>query len=66
MEELSKPKNFNENLNLKMSNMNMNIKIKYFKNSGKFQSPYWVDEQKLNSYMLPSFTKKIVKYLERN
>jgi len=58
MEELSKPKNFNENLNFKMSNMNMNIKIKYLKNIGKFQSPYWVDEKKLNNYILPSFTKK--------
>ena len=66
MEELSKPKNFNENLNFKMSNMNMNIKIKYFKDSRKFQSPYWVDEKKLDNYMLPSFTKKIVKYLEKN
>ena len=66
MEELSKPKNFNENLNFKMSNMNMNIKIKYLKNSNKFQSPYWVDEKKLDNYMLPSFTKKIVKYLEKN
>ena len=66
MEELSKPKNFNENLNFKMSNMNMNIKIQYLKDSGKFQSPYWVDEKKLDNYMLPSFTKKIVKYLERN
>jgi A/G-specific adenine glycosylase len=66
MEELSKPKNFNENLNFKLSNMNMNIKIQYLKNSSKFQAPYWVDEKKLNNYMLPSFTKKIVKYLERN
>ena len=66
MEELSKPKNFNKNLNLKMSNMNMNIKIKYLKKSGKFQEPYWVDKKKLDNYMLPSFTKKIVKYLERN
>ena len=66
MEELSKSKNFNENLNLKMSNMNMNIKIKYFKNIGKFRSPYWVDEEKLDNYILPSFTKKIVKYLEKN
>jgi len=66
MEELSKPKNFNENLNFKMSNMNMNIKIKYLKNSDKFQSPFWVDEKKLDNYMLPSFTKKIVKYLEKN
>ena len=66
MEELSKPKNFNENLNFKMSNMNMNIKIQYLKHSSKFQSPYWINEKKLDNYMLPSFTKKIVKYLERN
>ena len=66
MEELSKPKNFNENLNFKMSNMNMNIKIQYLKNSNRFQSPFWVSEKKLDNYMLPSFTKKIVKYLERN
>ena len=66
MEELSKSKNFKENLNLKMSNMNMNIKIKYLKNIGKFQSPYWVDKKKLDNYILPSFTKKIVKYLEKN
>ena len=66
MEELSKPKNFNENLNFKMSNMNMNIKIQYLKNSDKFQSPYWINKKKLNNYILPSFTKKIVKYLERN
>ena len=66
MEELPKQKNFNENLNFRLSNMNMNIKIQYLKNSEKFQTPYWVDEKKLDNYMLPSFTKKIVKYLERN
>jgi A/G-specific adenine glycosylase len=66
MEELSRPKNFNQNLNFKMSNMNMNIKIQYLKKSGNFQSPYWIDEKKLDNYMLPSFTKKIVKYLETN
>ena len=66
MEELSKPRNFDENLNFKMSNMNMNIKIKYLKNNRKFQSPYWINEKKLDNYMLPSFTKKIVKYLMRN
>ena len=66
MKELSKPKNFNKNLNFKMSNMNMNIKIQYLKDSSKFQSPFWINEKKLNNHMLPSFTKKIVKYLERN
>ncbi|MBD1135720.1 A/G-specific adenine glycosylase [Pelagibacterales bacterium SAG-MED47] len=66
MEELSKPKNFDENLNFKMSNMNMNIKIEFVKNTRKFETPYWINEKKLGHYMLPSFTKKIVKYLERN
>tara|TARA_A100001011_G_scaffold128757_1_gene135749 strand:- start:1733 stop:2590 length:858 start_codon:yes stop_codon:yes gene_type:complete len=66
MEELAKPKNFDKNLNFKMSNMNMNIKIKYVKNIRKFQSPYWINKKKLDDYMLPSFTKKIVKYLEKN
>jgi A/G-specific adenine glycosylase len=66
MKELVKPKNFNENLNFKMSNMNMNIKIQYLKNEEKFTSSYWIDEKKINDYMLPTFTKKVVKYLERN
>jgi A/G-specific adenine glycosylase len=66
MEELSKPKNFNKNLNFKLSNMNMNIKIEYLKNDEKFHTQYWIDKKKLDNYILPSFTKKIVKYLERN
>tara|TARA_B100000945_G_scaffold318171_1_gene322471 strand:+ start:731 stop:1711 length:981 start_codon:yes stop_codon:yes gene_type:complete len=66
MFELSNPKNFNENLNFKMSNMNMNIKIQYSKDNQKFPSSYWVDGKKLNNYMLPSFTKKVVQYLEKN
>ena len=66
MDEVSKPKNFNKNLNFKMSNMNMNIKIKYLKNISNFKSHYWVNENKLDNYILPTFTKKIVKYLERN
>ena len=66
MEELSKPKNFNENLNFKMSNMNMSIKIQYSKNNKKLPASYWVDQKKINNYMLPTFTKKVVKYLENN
>ena len=65
MEELSNPKNFNENLNFKMSNMNMNIKIEYLKNAKRFPSSYWFDKRKLDNYMLPTFTKKVVKYLEQ-
>ena len=66
MEELFNPKNFNENLNFKMSNMNMNIKIEYSNDNKKFPYSYWVDGTKMNSYVLPSFTKKIVEYLEKN
>ena len=66
MEELSKPKNFSKNFNFKMSNMNMNIKIQYLKNIDKFHSPYWINKKKLDNYMLPSFTKKIAKYIEKN
>ena len=66
MKELSNPKNFNENFNFKMSNMNMNIKIQYSKDIQKFPSSYWMNKKKLNSYMLPSFTKKVVQYLEKN
>ncbi len=65
MEELSNPKNFSENLNFKMSNMNMNIKIEYRKNAKRFPSSYWFDKRKLDNYMLPTFTKKVVKYLEK-
>ena len=66
MEELSNPKNFNENLNFKMSNMNMNIKIQYSKDNQKFSSAYWFDRKKIDSYILPTFTKKVVQYLEKN
>ena len=66
MEELHKPKKFNKSLNIKMSNMNMNIKILHLKNINKCSSSYWIDQRKLNNYMLPTFTKKVVKYLEKN
>jgi A/G-specific adenine glycosylase len=66
MKELSNPKNFNENLCFKMSNMNINIKIQYFKKHKKFPSCSWINKKKLNNYMIPSFTKKIVQYLEKN
>ena len=66
MKETSKPKNFNKNINFKMSNMNMNIKIEYSNDNKKFPYSYWVDGKKMNSYMLPSFTKKIVRYVEKN
>ena len=65
MQELSRPKNFNQNLNFKMSNMNMNIKIKNDKITKPIPFSYWINPKKLENYTLPTFTKKIVKYLER-
>ena len=56
MEELSKPKNFNENLNFKMSNMNMKINIKAMKRTGNIVNSSWIEQAKFNSYTLPTFT----------
>ena len=65
MQELIKPKNFKENLNFKMSNMNMNIKIQNYKIIKPIPFSYWIDPKKLKNYTLPTFTKKIVTYLEK-
>jgi A/G-specific adenine glycosylase len=64
MQELNKPKNFNQNLNFKMSNMSMNIKIQNNKMIKPIPFSYWIDPKKLKNYTLPTFTKKIVTYLE--
>ncbi|MDA9653561.1 A/G-specific adenine glycosylase [Candidatus Pelagibacter sp.] len=66
MQELIRPKNFNQNLNFKMSNMNMNIEIKNDKMTKPIPFSYWVDPKKLKNYTLPTFTKKIVTYLENH
>jgi len=66
MQELIRPKNFNQNLNFKMSNMNMNIEIKNDKMTKPIPLSYWIDPKKLKNYTLPTFTKKIVTYLENH
>ena len=66
MQELIKPKNFNQNLNFKMSNMNMKIKIQNDKIIKPIPFSYWIDPEKLKNYTLPTFTKKIFTYLEKN
>jgi A/G-specific adenine glycosylase len=66
MQELIRPKKFNQNLNFKMSNMNMNIKIKNDKMTKPIPLSYWIDPKKLKNYTLPTFTKKIVTYLENH
>ena len=64
MEELISPKNFNKDLNFKISNMNMNIKIEYTNKFNLDGKVHWIDPKKLQKYTLPTFTKKIVKFLE--
>ena len=66
MKEVIKPKNFDHNLNFKMSNMNMNIKIQTNKTNKTLPFSYWIDPKKLTKYTLPTFTKKIVSYLENH
>ena len=66
MQELIRPKNFKQNLNFKMSNMNMNIEIKNDKITKPIPFSYWINPKKLKKYTLPTFTKKIVKYLENH
>tara|TARA_B100000900_G_scaffold202827_1_gene171961 strand:+ start:1022 stop:2005 length:984 start_codon:yes stop_codon:yes gene_type:complete len=64
MKEVIKPKNFTKDLNIKISNMNMNIKIEYDNTARSATTTNWIDPKNLHNYTLPSFTKKIVNYLE--
>ena len=66
MQEVIKPKNFNRDLNIKISNMNMNIKIEYNYIARSFAKPNWIDPKNLHNYILPTFTKKIINYLENH
>ena len=66
MQEIIKPKNFEHNLNFKMSNMNMNIKIENNKIDKTVPFSYWIDPKQLEKCTLPTFTKKIVSYLENH
>jgi A/G-specific adenine glycosylase len=59
MVEISKPKSLKKSLNFKMSNMNMNINIKAMKRTGNIANSSWIEQAKFNSYILPTFTKKI-------
>jgi A/G-specific adenine glycosylase len=66
MTEISKHNNFEKNLKFKISNMNMNIAIQFNKVKGSIPYSSWIDSSKIDSYTLPTFTKKIFSYLEKN
>ena len=46
--------------------MNMNITIQFTKIKASIPNSSWIDSSKLDSYTLPTFTKKIFSYLEKN
>jgi len=66
MDEVPKYNNMKKNINLKISNMNMSIIIQFTKIKGSIPNSSWIDSSKLDSYTLPTFTKKIFSYLEKN
>jgi A/G-specific adenine glycosylase len=66
MDEISKHNDVKKGLNFKISNMNMNIIIQYSKIKRSIPNSSWIDSSKLDSYTLPTFTKKIFNYLEKN
>ncbi len=66
MQEVINPIKFTQNLNFKISNMNMHIKIQNDKLIQSKPFSYWIDVKKLKNYTLPTFTKKILNYLENN
>ena len=66
MYEISKKNNLEKNLNFKISNMNMNITIQFNKIKGPIPNSSWIDSSNLNNYTLPTFTKKIFRYLDKN
>jgi A/G-specific adenine glycosylase len=65
MKQISKPDNSVKTLNFKMSNMNMNVVLKFAKLKNNIPGSSWIDSSKLNNYTLPTFTKKIFKYLNK-
>ena len=69
MKEVSQPDSSfkaKKKLNLKMSNMNMNIYIDFSKTKKKLKNGLWIEQKKLQNYMIPTFTKKIFDLAKHN
>ena len=65
MRKISKFDNTDKTLNFKMSNMNMSVVFKFTKLKNNIPGSSWIDSSKLESYTLPTFTKKIFRYLDK-
>ena len=66
MDEISNHNNLEKNLSFKISNMNMNIIVRFNKIKESIPNSSWIDSSKLDSYILPTFTKRVFNYLENN
>ena len=53
-------------LNVKMSNMNMSISIDFLNSKNKQKNGIWIEKEKLDNYMIPTFTKKIFASVKHN
>ena len=53
-------------LNVKMSNMNMNISIDFLNSKNKPKNGLWIEKEKLDNHMIPTFTKKIFTSVKHN
>jgi len=53
-------------LNIKMSNINMNIFIDFSNTKNKNKNGLWIKKTKLENYMIPTFTKKILASIKHN
>ena len=65
MDEILTYNNLKKDLNFKISNMNMSIIIQFTKIKGSIPNSSWIDSSELDRYTLPTFTKKIFRYLEK-
>ena len=65
MRQIPKPDNLAKALNFKISNMNMNVIFRYARLKNNIPGSSWIDSSKLDSYTLPTFTKKIFRYLDK-
>jgi len=45
--------------------MNMSVVFKFTKLKNNIPGSSWIDSSKLESYTLPTFTKKIFRYLDK-
>ena len=56
----------NRRINIKMSNMNMNILINEINKKSQTKNSFLLDKNDVKRFVLPSFTKKIFKLIEKH